>query len=126
MAQAKKIDLLPLAIRNELDRRIVAAAGSGYEEHSAWLILQGYSISKSAIHRYGQGVKTKTFKARDRAQTKVVSNMFDLVAPNPQPAGESTLIIIRDRATGCSCELTSNIPAVVLEQKLREFMELAG
>jgi hypothetical protein len=35
----------------------VAGGFSGYEDLAAWLDGQGYEISKSALHRYGQGLQ---------------------------------------------------------------------
>lgn len=125
MPQVNRIDLLPLMLRDELDRRIIAAVGGGYEGHSLWLKSRGYRISKSAIHRYGKGLKTKITKARDRAQERAVSDMLGIDIRDAQQAGTSqTLIVIRDRATGGSIELSCNIPAVELEKKLQELLTM--
>ena len=44
---------LPPEIRDELNARLVANGFSGYEALSEWLEEQGYSLSKSALHRHG-------------------------------------------------------------------------
>lgn len=41
-------------VRRELDRRLLAGGFAGYEALAEWLHGQGYDISKSALHRYGQ------------------------------------------------------------------------
>ncbi|HYE35468.1 DUF3486 family protein [Methylocaldum sp.] len=45
---------LPDPVKAELDRRLLEAGFSGYVALSEWLADQGYEISKSAIHKYGQ------------------------------------------------------------------------
>ncbi|WP_418648846.1 phage protein Gp27 family protein [Thauera butanivorans] len=46
------VTTLPADVLDELNRRILASSFSDYVGHSAWLQQQGYSVSKSAIHRY--------------------------------------------------------------------------
>lgn len=41
-------------MRKTLDRKLVSGGFSGYEALSAWIEAQGFEISKSALHRYGQ------------------------------------------------------------------------
>lgn len=45
---------LPEDLREALDKRLVEEGFQNYEEMSAWLAEQGYDISKSSVHRYGQ------------------------------------------------------------------------
>lgn len=45
---------LPNELREALDKRLVQEGFQNYEEMSAWLAEQGYDISKSSVHRYGQ------------------------------------------------------------------------
>lgn len=54
MAARSKVKTLPDAIRDELDRRLVAMGFGGYDDLAAWLTEAGYEISRSAVHRYGQ------------------------------------------------------------------------
>jgi hypothetical protein len=59
MPAPAKIALLSDEMRQALDRRLVGNAFSDYHALAAWLGEQGYEIGKSAIHRYGQGLKRK-------------------------------------------------------------------
>lgn len=53
MASRKHVSVLPNEILQQLHMRLVASNFSEYSDHSAWLLSLGFSISKSAIHRYG-------------------------------------------------------------------------
>jgi len=59
MPAKSKVLSLPKPVREELDARLVASGFQGYEELSAWLIRQGFEISKSTVHRYGQTFEEK-------------------------------------------------------------------
>ena len=41
-------------LREELDRRIIAADFGDYDEHVAWLASEGHTLSVSALQRYGK------------------------------------------------------------------------
>jgi len=41
-------------VKEELNRRLIAGGFSGYQELTDWLDEQGFSISRSSLHRYGQ------------------------------------------------------------------------
>ncbi|AAU90972.1 conserved hypothetical protein [Methylococcus capsulatus str. Bath] len=45
---------LPPEVQEELNTRLVGSGFGGYRDLSAWLKDQGYHISKSALHSYGQ------------------------------------------------------------------------
>lgn len=57
MPPPRKVDLLPAEVRQELDRRIVANAFSGYVALSDWLGELGFEISKSRIAEHGKGLE---------------------------------------------------------------------
>lgn len=59
MARPSKIDLLPAGVRDELNRRLVANAFSGYEALADWLATQGCELKKSAVHAYGQRLERR-------------------------------------------------------------------
>jgi hypothetical protein len=65
MPERSKILLLPPEIKAELDRRLIAGSFSNYEEQTNWLNGQlreaglEITISRAAIHRYGQGFEDK-------------------------------------------------------------------
>ena len=49
---------LPRPLQQELIRRLVRSNFSDYQEHSEWLKGEGYSLSASTLHRFGQTVRT--------------------------------------------------------------------
>jgi len=54
MPRRSTISQLPDNVRAELERNLVNNVFSDYHALADWLIEQGFSISKSAVHRYGQ------------------------------------------------------------------------
>ena len=57
MAKRSEILKLPDEVRKDLDQRLRESAYGEYVWHAAWLDEQGYEISKSALHRYGQTLR---------------------------------------------------------------------
>ena len=54
-----KIKRLPPDLRAEFDRRLVAGAFSDYRGLARWLRENGYSISHTALARYGRALDRK-------------------------------------------------------------------
>lgn len=54
MPPRSKVAQLPDAVREELERRLIGSAFSGYEDHSAWLASKGYEIKKTALNNFGR------------------------------------------------------------------------
>ena len=79
MPSPAKIAMLPEDIRKDLDQRLVGSGFSGYYALEAWLGDQGYEIGKSAIHRYGQGLKRSlaAIKSSTEAAKAIVEAMDD-------------------------------------------------
>jgi len=75
MPQRSAVSQLPEGVRQELEQRLVRGGFAGYEQLAEWLGVQGFEISKSSIHRYGQ-----QFESRLRAlkvatdQAKAISD----------------------------------------------------
>lgn len=59
MAQRSSIEKLPEAVRHEFERKLVENGFSDYQAIAEWLQDQGYEISRSAAHRYGQKVQRR-------------------------------------------------------------------
>jgi|GEM_PF-452049 len=59
MPPRSKVATLPQELRDELERRIVERAFSGYEELTGWLQQQGYQIAEDSIQRYGARLHQK-------------------------------------------------------------------
>lgn len=65
MGRLSIIKLLPDSVRKEIDRRLIDEKFSNYERHARALTDQGYPISKSMLHRYGQEFEHVLQRARD-------------------------------------------------------------
>ena len=59
MPARSKITQLPDDVRSELERRLITGGFSDYCALADWLREQGFEISKSAIHRFGQDFESK-------------------------------------------------------------------
>ena len=59
MPRPSKIDLLPAAVRRELDLRVIVQSRfTGYKSvHEPWLNAQGYEISHAAIQRHYRPIR---------------------------------------------------------------------
>jgi hypothetical protein len=68
MPPRSKVATLPQELRDELERRIVERAFSGYEELADWLQQQGYQIAEDSIQRYGARLHQKIESLEQSAQ----------------------------------------------------------
>ena len=59
MPSRSKVTTLPEKVKAELDKRLVTSGFSDYQALAEWLREQGFEISRSAIHRYGQEFEEK-------------------------------------------------------------------
>lgn len=59
MPRRSKITQLPPEIKSQFDRMLIAKGFSDYEGIAYWLQEQGYDVSRSAAHRYGQEFEEK-------------------------------------------------------------------
>jgi Protein of unknown function (DUF3486) len=71
MPPRSKVSQLPTDVKAELDKKLIGSAFSGYRAIETWLNEQGFQISHSAIHTYGQefqknldNIKTSTEQAK--------------------------------------------------------------
>jgi Bacteriophage Mu, Gp27 len=59
MPPRSKVAMLPQALRDELERRMVERGFSGYEELADWLQKQGYQIAEDSMQRHGAKLRQK-------------------------------------------------------------------
>ena len=64
MPARSRVRQLPLEIRQELDRRLIAGGFSGYRELATWLQSQGHKIGRMAVHRHGEALERRIEKIR--------------------------------------------------------------
>lgn len=79
MAPRSSIDLLPEDTRHALERRLAESGFANYTELTEWLNEQGYQISRSAVHRYGQKVERRfaSIKASTEAARLIAEGAAD-------------------------------------------------
>ena len=91
MPRPAAVDTLPEAVRAELDRELARRAFSGYAELAEWLEAQGYAISRSALHRYGQKVQRRLEAIR--ASTEAARLIAD-AAPDREDSRSAAVIAL--------------------------------
>lgn len=89
MPQRPAVQKLPDAVRLGLETRLVAGGFAGYEALAAWLQEQGFEISKSSIHRYGQALEHKL--AAIKASTQAAQLIAE-AAPDEADARSAAVI----------------------------------
>lgn len=93
MARRSTIDKLPEEARRWLKRALTESGFSGYDELESLLREQGYIISKSAIHRYGQKIE-KRFGAI-RAATEAARMLTEGAADNQDARSEAVIALLQ-------------------------------
>ena len=79
MAQRSTVELLPEDVRHALERRLAESGFSNYSELTDWLKSQGFEISRSAVHRFGQKVERRfaSIKASTEAARLIAEGASD-------------------------------------------------
>jgi hypothetical protein len=79
LPQRSKIITLPDNVKAELESRLIKGSFTGYKGLAAWLATEGYEISHSSIHRYGQKFEEKiqAVKAASDMAVALVDNVGD-------------------------------------------------
>lgn len=79
MAPRSSIATLPENLRHELERKLAENGFANYTELTEWLNSQGFQISRSAVHRYGQQVERRfaAIKASTEAARLIAEGAAD-------------------------------------------------
>lgn len=79
MAKRSNIDMLPENIRLAFERRLAENGFANYTELTKWLNGQGYEVSRSAVHRYGQKIERRfaSIKASTEAARLIAEGAAD-------------------------------------------------
>lgn len=59
MGQRSSVYELPPAVRAEVERRLTDAGFGGYQKLATELQARGFSVTKSALHRFGQKLEER-------------------------------------------------------------------
>lgn len=93
MAKRGKIDGLPPDVRRWLERALTENGFGGYVELEALLEEQGYHISKSAIHRYGQKISRRF--AAIRASTEAARILTEGAPDDADARSEALMALVQ-------------------------------
>ena len=100
------IVLLPAALREELDSKLLKNGFGQYEELAAWLKREGHPIGKSSVHRYGAKLERKLYVWRvpvaGNASEKLAAQLSENNTRRKQAklrADVGTLVIVIDAPT---------------------------
>lgn len=93
MARRSSIDTLPDNVRHWLDRALVDSSFSGYRELEQLLHEQGYVISRSAVHRYGQKIERR-FSAI-KASTEAARLLTEGAADDQDARSEAVIALVQ-------------------------------
>lgn len=96
MPARSKITGLPDGIRVELDKRLITSGFSDYSTLEAWLTEQGFEISRSAIHRYGQGFEAKV--AAIKVATEQAKAIAAAVGDDDGAMNEALIRLVQQQA----------------------------
>lgn len=93
MARRSKIETLPEDVRHWLERALSEAGFAGYEALEGLLREQGYAISKSAIHRYGQKIERRF--AAIKASTEAARLLTEGAADDQDARSEAVIALVQ-------------------------------
>lgn len=91
MGHASTVTALPEDVRSALNQELIGRNFTGYQELEDWLRGQGYEISKSAIHRYGQKIERRM--AAIKAATEA-AKMLTVAAGDDQDTRSEAVIAL--------------------------------
>ena len=93
MARRSTIEKLPEDVRRWLERALTESGFSGYNELESLLREQGYVISKSAIHRYGQKIERRY--GAIRAATEAARMLTEGAADDQDARSEAVIALVQ-------------------------------
>lgn len=98
MPKPSSIEVLPQAVKEWLDRSLVENSFSGYQALEAELKERGYTISKSAIHRYGQNFEKRL--AAVKMATEQAKAIVDGVPDDEGKFSEALMRLAQEKIFG--------------------------
>lgn len=93
MPPPRKVDLLPEAVRDQLDARLIANGFAGYHLLSGWLAEEGFEISHSALGQHGLALKRKL--AAIRASTEAAKLITDAARDDEDRRSEAVMSLVQ-------------------------------
>jgi len=93
MGRESSVTTLPEEVRNALNQALAARNFTGYAELEEWLRGQGFEISRSAIHRYGQKIERRM--AAIRASTEAAKFIVDAAGDDADARSEALIALVQ-------------------------------
>lgn len=90
MPQRSAVNQLPEATRKQLEQKLLKGGFSDYQGLADWLNEQGYEISRSAVHRFGQA-----FESRLNALKLATDQAKAIAAASQDDEGDMNEALIR-------------------------------
>lgn len=96
MPKRGKITQLPEKVRAELNMKLLDGGFSDYSALAEWLCEQGFEISRSAVHRYGQGFERRL--ASLKIATEQARTITEAVQDEPGVMGDALTRLVQEKA----------------------------
>lgn len=93
MGRATSIDGLPDDVRTWLNQALTEANFTGYQALEELLREQGFAISKSAIHRYGQKIERRM--AAIKASTEAAKLITEAAGDDQDARSEAVIALVQ-------------------------------
>lgn len=93
MGYQSTVSALPDAVRGALDKQLVTRNFTGYQALEDWLRAEGYEISKSAIHRYGQKIERRM--AAIKASTEAAKLITESAGDDQDARSEAVIALVQ-------------------------------
>jgi len=93
MARKSRVSQLPASVRQWLEKALIDRNFSGYAELEALLREQGYVLSRSGIHRYGQQVERRM--AAIKASTEASRLITEAAADDKDARSEALHALVQ-------------------------------
>ena len=98
MPRRSKVKSLPKDVREALDEKLVEEGFQRYEDLAEWLAGQGYDISKSSVHRYGQEFEDRLEALR--IATAQAREITEQVGDDEGALGDALTAVVQEKAFG--------------------------
>jgi len=110
MPARSKITKLPPEVKAELDRRLIGCGFADYTALAQWLEEQGFEISRSAIHRYGQGFESRL--AAIKVATEQARAITDVVGDDEGRMSDALISLVQEKAFDVLVNLQTDDPEI--------------
>jgi phosphohistidine phosphatase SixA len=108
MPKRSKIAGLPDSIKADLNKRLVRGGFSNYEKLAAWLQEQGFEISRSAVHRYGQAFEERL--AAIKIATEQAQAIAEAVGDDEGAMNEALIRLVQEKSFDVLVNLQTEDP----------------